>query len=596
MKPNDSAQTATITLRVVFFIIMIVLSWLHVGNLFRGLNSPQGMEQAQIAREVARGNGLITKVIRPAAVRMNQEATDKNGSLADASVNTYHAPLNPLLLGAIFRAAGAQDFEKWRPESEEFVYRLDRLVAGFSIVCFLLSIGVTYLLVSRIFDAKIASTSAVLMLFCSLMWQFTMSGDAQMLMLLLFTSGCYFAYRAFEASEENQFTLLHSILAGVFFTLLTLTHWLAIWILIGYAIAAAIFIKPRGIAGIIALVLVIIAAVPTALQNIETTGFAGGVAHLVLHEGLGNGEEVAMRSYEVAIPNLRSVALNILRLTVTQTKELYSYFGAILAAPIFFIALLHPFKRLPISNFRWALLIMWISASIGMAIFGLRGGESSSNQLHILFAPLMGAYGLAILSVLWARLDFTNTVPLMGNAHLVAVVVISASPFFLSLPFQVVRTLGDNAGRPPNYPPYAPSILDDAIPDFTDSDDIIVSDQPWAVAWYADRRSIWLPYKIADLEILENKAETEDTPVVGVLITPMSSESRPLATMAFSYGDYMSLMLDNWATSATRKPAPKMVSASDRNLTGFHNRYPFARPLIFRALPMTFYTARNFGN
>ena len=590
------SNTGTIILRVVFFVIMLTLAYLHVNNLFRGLSSPQGMEQAQIAREVARGNGLTSKVIRPAAVRMNQEATNGQGSLLDSCENTYHAPLQPLLLGAAFKIVGAQNFEDWRPEKNEFVYELDRLVAGFSIVCFILSIGVTYLLVSRIFDSKIAATSAVLMLFCELMWKLSMSGLPQMLMLLLFTSGCYFAYRAFEATDEDRLTLLHSILAAIFFTLLCLTHWLAIWILIGYAIAAALFIRPRGISGIIAFVFLILAVIFPILQNVKTTGFIGGTAFLVMHEGLGFGEDYAMRSYDTAVPNLRSVTLNLLRLTITQTTDLHSYFGAILAAPIFFISLFHPFKKAPISNFRWALLIMWVSAVFGMSIFGLKGGEMSSNQLHILFAPLLGSFGLAMISVLWARLDIADKLPLMSNAHLILIALVSTLPFFLTLPIQASRTLGSEAKAPPQYPPYAPSILDDTIPDFTDSNEIIASDQPWAIAWYTDRHSLWLPYKNADLERIENIANTEETPVVGVLITPVSSDSQPLSRMTRSYGEYMSLMLDTWAQLATRNPQHNIVSSQDRNLQSFSTRYPHSQTLLFRSSPMNLYSTRKIGN
>ena len=246
MNQTSSLNLATIALRAVFFVLLIAMAFAHLFPLFRGLSSAHGMEQAAIAREVARGNGLVTKVIRPAAIRQNQEATDGKGTLIDACQNTYHAPLQPLLLGAIFRAQGANNFEAFRPAKGEYIYSLDRVVATFAVICLLLSIGVTYLLVCRIFDPAIGATIALLMLFCELYWQVSMSGLPQMLMLLLFSCGIYFAYRSIEASEDGGLTLVHALLASVFFALLCLTHWLAVWIVIGYAVAAAIFIKPEG--------------------------------------------------------------------------------------------------------------------------------------------------------------------------------------------------------------------------------------------------------------------------------------------------------------------------------------------------------------
>ena len=78
------------------------------------------------------------------------------------------------------------------------------------------------MLVARIFDAKIAGVTAVLMLFCEMMWSFSLSGLPQMLMLLLFSSGLYFAYRATEAAVEGQVPMLPALVAAVFFTLLAL--------------------------------------------------------------------------------------------------------------------------------------------------------------------------------------------------------------------------------------------------------------------------------------------------------------------------------------------------------------------------------------
>ena len=302
MNNQGSFNAGSIILRAVFFVLLVAMAFAHLFPLFRGLSSPQGMEQAAIAREVSRGNGLVTKMIRPAAIRQNQEATANKGTIADACQDTYHAPLQPLLLGAVFRAQGANNFEAFRPEKDEYIYPLDRVVATFAVICFLLAIGVTYLLVCRIFDPTIAATTALLMLFCELFWQVSMSGLPQMLMLLLFTCGSYFAYRAVEATEEGGLTLVHAFLAAVFFALLCLTHWLAIWIVIGYSVAAAIFIKPRGIAGILALVAVILAAAFPVLQNIKVSGHPGGTGVLVLFEGLAGSEEYAMRSFDDGPP------------------------------------------------------------------------------------------------------------------------------------------------------------------------------------------------------------------------------------------------------------------------------------------------------
>lgn len=76
MSAPSAANTSHPLLRVVVYGAAIVLALLHVFVTFRGLNSEAGMEQAQIARELARGHGFQTKVIRPYAGRLNASAKD----------------------------------------------------------------------------------------------------------------------------------------------------------------------------------------------------------------------------------------------------------------------------------------------------------------------------------------------------------------------------------------------------------------------------------------------------------------------------------------------------------------------------------------
>jgi dolichyl-phosphate-mannose--protein O-mannosyl transferase len=158
------------------------------------------MDQAQIGREIARGNGFTTKFIRPVAYY--QAKTSKNTAISfEKFEDTYHSPLNPLLLAAVFKVIGADDPEGWQMGENEMVFPLDRVVATVCTLFFLMAIGVNYLLISRIFDAKIAGVCAILMLFCEVFWNYSLSGLPQMLMLLLFSCGIYFVYRAIEQAE-----------------------------------------------------------------------------------------------------------------------------------------------------------------------------------------------------------------------------------------------------------------------------------------------------------------------------------------------------------------------------------------------------------
>ena len=89
----------------------------------------------------------------------------------------------------MLKLIGADNSDAWQMGENEMVFPLDRVIATVSTLFFLMAIGVNYLLISRIFDAKIAGVCAILMLFCETFWNYSLSGLPQMLMLLLFSCG-----------------------------------------------------------------------------------------------------------------------------------------------------------------------------------------------------------------------------------------------------------------------------------------------------------------------------------------------------------------------------------------------------------------------
>ena len=60
---------------------------------------------------------------------------------------------------------------------------------------------------------------------------------------------------------------------------------------------------------------------------------------------------------------------------------------------------------------------MWVTTAFGLAFFGITTDALDPNQLHLLFAPIMTAYGLAFISILWSRLEFVAATPALRNVH-----------------------------------------------------------------------------------------------------------------------------------------------------------------------------------
>lgn len=594
MNPNTPViDTGIVIRRSLFFIVLIILTLGNLFVLFRGLDTPQAMDQAQIAREIARGNGFSTKMIRP--VSYWQAGKAANGSVVQfkAFPDTYHSPLNPLVNAAVLKLIGADNAEAWKMQEKEMVFPLDRVIATVSTLFFLMAIGVNYLLISRIFDPKIAGVTAVLMLFCELNWDFALSGLPQMLLLLLFSCGMFFAYRAVEAADEGRVSMTPALAAGAFFILMALTHWITVWILLGYIIFAAVMFRPRGIVAASILAMLIIAVAYSLIRANSVSNNPFGTAFLVLYNGLANGTEATvMRTHNLDDYqlSLEGLILKIIRTTVTQGADILPYLGAIIVAPVFFISLLHPFKRRSISHFRWLILLMWGFGAFSMSLFGVSPIDLHPNQIHILFAPVMTAYGLAFISILWSRLEFAAASPLLRDAHHFAIVAISAAPMLLALPQKVNLGLAfRDKGGIPKWPPYYAPALSHGLKQWVTNDQIVVSDQPWAVAWYADRMSLWLPTTKDGFAKLESQASDLGTPFAGILISPSSHNSGPLAGVVDQYKDFASLVLDGTIIRATYPPGLK-VFESDPKLQDVAKRFPYRTPLV--GMDMIYYSDR----
>ena len=587
--------------RLLFFVLLFGLVFFYLVLSFKGLTSAKGIDQAQIGREIARGNDATTKMIRPLAIWQAEENTGNGEISLDQIYDTYHSPLNPYLLGAVIKAVGGDDFDKFQMvEDKRTIYRLDRVIAAVSVICFLVAIGINYLLISRIFDVRIAGVTALLMALCDLNWKFTHTGLPQMLMLLLFSCALFFIYRAVEASIENRATIGSILLAAVFLALLALAHWLTLWITIGFVLYAAFFLRPKGAAALSVIGVILVFSLYFIGKNLEWTGSPAGTAGMSLYGGLLETEDNIMRTNDpseetyAVLYNLNSLILNTTTSLLKQTDQLYSNLGAILAAPLFFFALLHPFKRESIAQFRWIILLMWFVGSIGMALFGLSAQSTDANQLHILFSPIMTAYGLAFFSILWSRLEFTGNGGLMRYGHFVIVILVSAGPLIFSIPQAMQSGLVSDKQTRPVWPPYWPSILSRTLHEATGEQDIIFSDQPWAVAWYADRRSIWLPKKVSEFEKLEKLVKDQQFTSAGILMTPSSFKDNPLYKVGHFGGseEFAALMLDGPSVGATaggtrglRSQAPLLSSVlarypESKHLFPFRLVYYSKKPII----------------
>ncbi|MFP6873658.1 MAG: hypothetical protein VCA55_09110 [Verrucomicrobiales bacterium] len=505
-----------------FLLLLIGLTFFYISPGFRGLNHEKGLEQAQIAREIARGNGFQSKVIRPLSLHQSLEHNE-NITLAGFH-DTYHAPLNPLVNSIALNFA-KEDYE-W--DRKKTVYPLDRVIAGVSIFFLLCSVAMTYLLITGIFDAKIGGITALLMLLCEMLWQFSQSGLPQMLMLFLFTCVSYFSFKALKSEINGRKPLLWLSLCSVFFGLLALAHWIAVWPFVGWLIFTALYFKPRGVAAVLMLLIFLAIVSPWAIRNAQITGTPLGSGYYSVLGGMSVEEEYIFRSYEPPGRNIFDDGFytKIINTSIDQLNGIYAFLGSIAVAPLFFLSLLHPFKRRTIADFRWCILAMWLFAVMGMSLFGLPEKTSDANQLHMLFIPLMTAYGLAFLSILWSRLGFSSNIPLVINGHLVLAIFFSSIPMILGFIPNIRRSFSE---RNMNTLALQISYIREEVAPAG----IVVSDDPWRVSWYGDTLSLWLPATPRQMNKIQHLTTQNGQPLTGILITRESSQK---SLLEMTYG------------------------------------------------------------
>jgi len=152
----------------------------------------------------------------------------------------------------------------------------------------------------------------------------------------------------------------------------------------------------------------------------------------------------------------------------------------------------------------------------------------------------------------------------------------------LSLPQQIVRGFkADTKGGFPHFPPYHPKTFNWTLADNTTPQDIIITDIPWAVAWYADRISVWLPKNLEQIEEIEEIASSQQTPVQGIVISPYSFNNQKILSTGVpgkDYGDLFPLVYNSFASIGANQNL-NFIDINP-NFKPLAQRYQYKYPLL----------------
>jgi hypothetical protein len=518
----DSGFTARIIKIGMLAVVLAGIVVLYFLFHFKGLGTEAAMDQAQLARSLVSGEGFTTRYIRPLAI---QQLTDSGRKIpADHFPEVHNAPLFPML-----EAAALFPFRKHLDMAPtDTLSKGDRVAAGLGILLLLIGVLVWYFVARRLFDHELALLAAGLLLVTDLMWQYALAGLPQLLLIILFGLVTLCSFDALRAEEQERSALsviLRLALAAFLLGLMALTHGVATFLLPGFLAFCLIAFRERVAATFVSLVVFLTTVLPWLAHNYLTCGNPLGIAVYTALAGAGVTEEAVMRGVNTGLSLGGGMATKFRTGLTDQAAHLWEYMGLNIVAVAALMAVMHPFRNPTAALWRWIVIIMWVGVTVGMTLFGVKEAVSG-NQLHIVFLPAFLLYGLAFLLVLWNRL----------NISLKALRVVFLSALFLLAAAPMLLRFIAGAQAKIQWPPYVPPFIS-VLQKWYQPKEILCSDMPWAVAWYANRKCLLLPETVRQFNQISDFGVL-GTPIVGLYLTPVSGGQDFLSLIKGPYKEW----------------------------------------------------------
>lgn len=536
--------------RIVFVALVIAILMLGYNwRCFRNLGTQEAMDSAQVAHNLAQGRGFTTQFVRPFSIYLIKthnadrlKVTDEDPRPDYAQLKGMHPdlanpPVYPLVLAGLMKVLPF-DYEVnlrhpfWstsnlRPTEETprvFArYQPDFLISLFNQLLFIGVAVLTFFLARRLFDSSVAWLSLVLVICCELLWRFSVSGLSTMLLMLCFL-GLIWCLVWIESEERepawsHQAQLWLALAIGGLLGIGTLTRYAFGWLVIPVLVYLGIFcaIRRTRILLIVGGTFLVLLA-PWITRNIVVSGTPFGTAGYAIVEGtFALPENKLERSLD---PDFKALGVKpfLFKLSSNSRQilqdELPKLGGSWMTA-LFLTGLLLNFRNPALQRLRYFLLSTLLLFVIVQALGRTQLTEDSpivnSENLLILTVPLVFIFGAGLFFLLLDQLNLK----LRELRYLIigAFGVVMCLPMlFAFLPPKV---------NPVNFPPYLPSSLQ-KVAGYMKPTEMMMSDIPWAMAWYGDRQCVWLTHN-ADSDFFAIHDYMK--PVRGLYLTTLTTDT-----------------------------------------------------------------------
>ena len=501
---------------------------------FRNLSTIEGMDQAQLARNIASGRGFSTGFIRPFAVSLQRKhaaPAAPPAAPAELAPDVSNAPVYPVLLAGLLRlmpfaypdTVAAKQFSIHAP---------DLWIALFNQSLFALGVWLLFRLARRLLDEPAAWVTAAVFAGSDLFWRFSLSGTSTLLLTVLLIGLAEVLSRidvagpneAAPATPETSLVRL-AALAGAVAGVAGLTRYSFALLIIPVVAYLAALVTPRRNLLITASVVTFLAVLsPWLIRNQLLTGSPLGAAGYAFLEGTSLFPGLDLE--RTLNPDFSLMeGGDVWRKGITGLREIlekdFIRLGGSWVTALFLAGLLIPFRSPVLGRLRMfvltSLLMLTLAQALGRTGLSQDSPEVNSENLLVVMAPLVFLFGVSLFFMLLDQ--FTGRAPSLRGFAIGIFLLLASAPLWFTL-FMPVRTA---VAYPPYFPPYIQEKAR-SVP----AGGWIMSDLPWAVSWYADRPSVWLSLKYREEVAPKYRNDFKMVQELGVPIRALYLSARTL--------------------------------------------------------------------
>lgn len=495
----------------------LALSLLVAWKQFHGPTSEATLLQADVGRQLARGEGFTTLVNYPqtAAVLQNR------GGRFDPKQpypELHEAPFYSIVIAGTLRLLPenkrAALFASTPAPPDGFAG--DYFLLGLNLVLLWLAAWLTYDLGRRLFEPQVGWLASLALLLSVSIWQETVAVNGTPLLMVLgllaFSVWQRIESHAGEITSNGRAPIGWLLVLGMVCGVMFLTEYSA-GALVGVALAYAA-VRFSGSGRIVAVACVAIAFLivsgPWMARNVALTGHPVALAaqNVALKARDPTAEPATVRatlSAEVTSVDLKKNANKTLTSLQENLKSRLWSGGAMLLAAFFVAGWLYRFRSPTANRLRWV-----FTAALGGLLLAQAALNSGETQRHVAvwLSPLLMIFGGGFFFVLLGSNTVLSQWPRCSTAVLLMVQALPLLHDALEprrLHFQ--------------YPPYFPALLQGMRQELERREAEgrfgIVADVPAGVAWYGQTRAWAQPPRLRDFYAI-----TLMQPIGELLLTP----------------------------------------------------------------------------